>query len=65
MRRGSRVALRDGRRLGVPLAWFARLLRASAKAREGVEISAFGLHREALDEDISVEGLLAERWANA
>ncbi len=45
----------------MPLAWFPRLMRASAEAREAVEISAFGLHWEALDEDISVAGLLAER----
>jgi hypothetical protein len=51
----------DGRRLGVPLAWFPRLMRASAEAREAVEISAFGLHWEALDEDISVAGLFAGR----
>jgi hypothetical protein len=32
-------------------------MRASAEAREAVEISASGLHREALDEDTSVAGL--------
>jgi hypothetical protein len=52
-----RLALRDGLRLGVPLARFPRLMRASAEAREAVEISASGLHREALDEDTSVAGL--------
>lgn len=57
------VALADGRRLGVPLAWFPRLMRASAEEREAVEIRAFGLHWEALDEDISVAGLLAGRSA--
>ena len=51
--------LSDGRTLGVPLAWFPRLLRASPEQREKVSISARGLHWEDLDEDISIEGLLA------
>ena len=55
------VDLSDGRTLGVPLAWFPRLLHASADAREQVEISSIGLHWEALDEDISIAGLLAGR----
>lgn len=55
------VDLSDGRTLGVPLAWFPRLLKASADDRQAVEISPFGLHWEKLDEDISVEGLLAGR----
>lgn len=53
------VHLIDGRILGVPLAWFPRLMKASPAAREAVEISAFGLHWEALDEDISVPALLS------
>jgi Protein of unknown function (DUF2442) len=55
------VELSDGRTLGVPLAWFPRLLRATPAEREQVELSRGGLHWEALDEDISVEGLLAGR----
>jgi hypothetical protein len=55
------VDLSDGRTLGVPLAWFPRLLRATAEARSRVEISRVGLHWEDLDEDISVAGLLAGR----
>ncbi|MGQ0566293.1 MAG: DUF2442 domain-containing protein [Gemmobacter sp.] len=55
------VALSDGRTLGVPLAWFLRLLRATAAERAEVEISPFGLHWEGLDEDISVAGLIAGR----
>ena len=51
----------DGRVIGVPLAWFPRLHRATPAEREGFEISPFGIHREALDEDISIEGLLAGR----
>lgn len=55
------VDLTDGRTLGVPLAWFPRLLRASPDARRSVEISRTGLHWEELDEDISISGLLAGR----
>ncbi len=55
------VSLSDGRTLGVPLAWFPRLLRASPSDRTDVSLSAMGLHWEALDEDISVAGLIAGR----
>jgi hypothetical protein len=55
------VDLSDGRRLGVPLAWFPRLLHATPAQRERVELSRLGLHWEDLDEDISVAGLLAGR----
>jgi Protein of unknown function (DUF2442) len=55
------VDLTDGRTLGVPLAWFPRLLRANPPARQSVEISRIGLHWEDLDEDISIAGLLAGR----
>lgn len=53
------VDLSDGRTIGVPLAWFPRLLHSSLEQREQVRISSRGLHWEALDEDISVAGLLA------
>ena len=55
------VDLSDGRALGVPLAWFPRLLNASPAERARVEISRTGLHWEDLDEDISIAGLLAGR----
>ena len=54
------VSLADGRTLGVPLAWFPRLLSATPEARAEVTLSAYGLHLEALDEDISVPALMAE-----
>ena len=54
------MSLADGRTLGVPLAWFPRLLSATPEARAEVTLSAFGLHWEALDEDISVPALMAE-----
>ena len=53
------VELSDGRTLGIPLAWFPRLLHATPEQREQVSISSRGLHWEDLDEDISVAGLLA------
>ncbi|KAA6456853.1 DUF2442 domain-containing protein [Acidobacteria bacterium AB60] len=53
------VDLSDGRVLGVPLAWFPRLLHASSQQREQVRITPRGLHWETLDEDISIAGLLA------
>ena len=53
--------LTDGRTLGVPLAWFPRLSRATSEEREQVELSRVGLHWEAIDEDISIAGLLAGR----
>ncbi|MCA3613540.1 MAG: DUF2442 domain-containing protein [Methylobacterium sp.] len=55
------VMLEDGRTLGVPLAWFPRLARASAAERQAVTISPMGLHWEALDEDISIAGLMVGR----
>jgi len=55
------VELADGRRLGVPLAYFPRLLRATAAQRNGYVISGggTGLHWEDIDEDILVSGLLS------
>ncbi|WP_168409646.1 DUF2442 domain-containing protein [Erwinia amylovora] len=55
------VELSDGRVMGVPLAWFPRLLNASVKERSDYELSKRGIHWDALDEDISVDGLLAGR----
>jgi hypothetical protein len=55
------VELSDGRTLGVPYAWFPRLLNATPKQREAVEIGRFGLHWEEIDEDISIAGLLEGR----
>jgi hypothetical protein len=55
------VDLSDDRTHGVPLAWFPRLLNATPADRERVELSRTSLHWEALDEDISIAGLLAGR----
>ncbi len=53
------VDLEDGRTLGVPLAWFPRLLHATPEERAKVELSRSGLHWDEIDEDISIAGLLA------
>ena len=53
------VSLSDGRTIAAPLAWFPRLLEAAPVQRAQVELSKGGLHWDALDEDISVAGLLA------
>ena len=55
------VHLMDGRIIGVPLAWFPRLLAATPEQRSIYEIGGggVGLHWPELDEDISVAGLLA------
>ena len=52
------VELSDGRTLGVPLAWFPRLLNASPEQLEDFELTPKGIHWDALDEDISIKGLL-------
>lgn len=55
------VQLSDGRLLGVPLAYFPRLAKASPAQRSKYLISGGGrgLHWDDLDEDISVPALLA------
>jgi hypothetical protein len=55
------VDLTDGRTIRVPLAWFPRLLQATPAEREKVELSRVGLHWEAIDEDISIAGIIAGR----
>ncbi|MGH6873320.1 MAG: DUF2442 domain-containing protein [Rhizomicrobium sp.] len=59
------LALRDGREIRAPLAWFPRLAGASAHERATWEPSAagHGVHWPLIDEDLSVEGLL--RGANS
>ena len=55
------VRLEDGRTLGIPIAWFPRLLHGSPADRRAVSISPSGLHWEVLNEDISIAGLIAGR----
>lgn len=55
------VDLSDGRTISVPLAWFPRLLHASPEERKNWRLlgKGRGIHWDDLDEDISVENLLA------
>ncbi|MCH7521609.1 MAG: DUF2442 domain-containing protein [Candidatus Marinimicrobia bacterium] len=57
------VDLSDGRTISVPLAWFPRLLHATPEERKNWRLigKGQGIHWEDIDEDISVEGLLAGR----
>ena len=54
------VELSDGRTIAAPLAWFPRLLHASADERSKWRLIAGGrgIHWSSLDEDISITGLL-------
>ena len=54
------VELADGRQLGVPLAYFPRLLHATPAQRGKFTVSGggSGIHWDDLDEDISVSALL-------
>lgn len=57
------VELTDGRRLSVPLDWYPRLRHGRPQERENWELigEGDGIHWPDLDEDLSVEGLLAGR----
>ncbi len=57
------VHLSDGRTISAPLAWYPRLLHARPDelARWRLIGRGEGIRWDALDEDISVEGLLAGR----
>lgn len=55
------VDLSDGRTISVPLAWYPRLSHASPAEVNNWRLigKGYGIHWEDLDEDVSVEGLLA------
>ena len=57
------VDLSDGRTISVPLAWFPRLLQSTPEERNNWRLigKGRGIHWADIDEDISVEGLLAGR----
>ena len=57
------VELADGRIISVPLDWYPRLVHATEDERSNWDLHAGSqhIHWEDLDEDISVEGLLAGR----
>ena len=53
----------DGRTISVPLAWYPRLLHATPAERDNRELigAGQGIRWPDLDEDLSVEGLIAGR----
>lgn len=55
------VELSDGRSISVPLAWYPRLLHGKPDERSNWRLigGGVGVHWPALDEDVSVENLLA------
>lgn len=55
------VSLDDGRAISVPLAWYPRLYHGTPSERLHFELigDGEGIHWPELDEDISVEGLIA------
>ena len=57
------VQLSDGRDISVPLSWYPRLVHATPEERGRLELigGGEGIHWPDLDEDISVEMLLAGR----
>jgi len=55
------VDLSDGRTISVPLAWFPRLVHGTPDERATWRLTGRGegIHWPRLDDDISVEGLIA------
>jgi len=55
------VDLSDGRSISVPIAWYPRLLHSTEQERNNCRFigKGQGIHWEDIDEDISIEGLLA------
>lgn len=54
------VDLMDGRTITVPLVWYPKLFNATPEQREKWEVcgGGYGIHWEAIDEDLSTEGML-------
>lgn len=57
------VELQDGRSISVPLSWYPRLLHGTPEERDNYQLigAGSGIHWPQLDEDLSVEDLLAGR----
>jgi hypothetical protein len=57
------VVLADGREVSAPLEWFPRLRAATSEQKRNWRLigKGIGIHWEDVDEDISVESLLAVR----
>jgi len=58
-----RIDLPDGRTISVPLAWYPRLVHATREERDNWKLvgEGQGIRWPDLDEDLSVEGLIAGR----
>lgn len=59
------VELSDGRVLGTPIRWYPRLAAATPRQRANWELAGGGegIHWPDVDEDLSLEGMLAGRAA--
>lgn len=57
------IELADGRSISAPLPWYPRLLHGSTAERSNYRLigAGEGIHWPDLDEDISVEGVVAGR----
>lgn len=55
------VELEDGRSISLPLSWYPRLLHGTPEERKNYQLigGGSGIHWPELDEDLSVEDLLA------
>lgn len=55
------VSLEDGRKISIPLSWYPRLFHATEEERRNFRLigNGSGIHWEDLDEDISIEGIIA------
>jgi hypothetical protein len=60
------IKLSDGRSLSVPISWYPRLEHATQAERDNWTLigSGLGIHWPDLDEDISVEALIAGNPSN-
>lgn len=53
------VCLADGRRVSTPLWWYPRLLNATPAQRNNARLMSAGIHWPDVDEDLSVNAMLA------
>ena len=54
------ATMSDGREITLPIAWFPRLMNATPKQRQNLEISpgGYGIHWPEIDEDISIKAFI-------
>jgi hypothetical protein len=60
------VDLDDGRSVSVPISWYPRLANGNKQEQNQWHLigGGHGIHWEALDEDISIEGLITGKPSN-